>query len=119
MSLFGLVTAGVVVHLIFLKSIFDIYFTSPLVHGMTAQAIKASPPARRLVLISCDGLRADKFYEDDPTTGRPWMPFLRGMAENRGTAGISHTRVPTESRPGHVAMIAGFYVLYTLSCFVH
>ncbi|XP_005881855.1 PREDICTED: GPI ethanolamine phosphate transferase 1 isoform X2 [Myotis brandtii] len=99
---------GLLVHFVFFASIFDIYFTSPLVHGMAPQFTPLPPPARRLVLIVADGLRADALYEFDEK-GNPRAPFIRNIIMHEGSWGISHTHVPTESRPGHVALIAGFY----------
>lgn len=101
-------TLGLFVHFVFFVSIFDIYFTSPLVHGMTPQFTPLPPPAKRLVLFVADGLRADALYELDEN-GNSRAPFLRNIIMYEGSWGISHTRVPTESRPGHVALIAGFY----------
>uniref|UniRef100_A0A3B3VZJ5 GPI ethanolamine phosphate transferase 1 n=1 Tax=Poecilia latipinna TaxID=48699 RepID=A0A3B3VZJ5_9TELE len=99
---------GLTVHVVFFLSIFDIYFTSPLVHGMTPQSTPLAPPASRLVLIVADGLRADSLFTLLPNSSSR-TPFLRTVIEETGTWGVSHTRVPTESRPGHVALIAGFY----------
>lgn len=189
-SPFRFLTVSLLFHLLFTLSIFDIYFTSPVVHpqqrydswdtylddeviastsGRVGQRAFADEqrrppraPADRLVLIVGDGLRADTLFKEHagemlPSWARrdltvmqqgeeqsayPWTsaldpqreevkegdegsvsagsksqsqapffaaPHLRDVVLNRGAWGVSHTRVPTESRPGHVALIAGMY----------
>ncbi|KAM2858588.1 hypothetical protein COP2_024105 [Malus domestica] len=103
-----LVVLGVVLHAVYMLSIFDIYFKSPIVHGMDPVNPRFSAPAKRLVLLVADGLRADKFFESD-SDGNFRAPFLRSVMIEKGRWGVSHARPPTESRPGHVAIIAGFY----------
>ncbi|XP_064941285.1 GPI ethanolamine phosphate transferase 1-like isoform X2 [Musa acuminata AAA Group] len=103
-----LVGLGIVLHAVYMLSIFDIYFKTPIVHGMDPVPQRFSPPAKRLVLLVADGLRADKFFEPD-SDGRFRAPFLRSVIKEKGRWGISHARPPTESRPGHVSIIAGFY----------
>lgn len=154
---------SLIFHLVYTYSIFDIYFTSPVIHPARrfsasdvldkkegeAQIFKT--PAKRLVLIVGDGLRADTLYkfhekiylpawaeadfaqfgqvrsETALKLNKDWSerktndtkisvefsfdaaPYLRRLALDRGAWGLSHTRVPTESRPGHVALIAGMY----------
>ncbi|KAJ1678779.1 Glycosyl phosphatidyl inositol anchor synthesis, partial [Spiromyces aspiralis] len=108
-----LLAVGIVFHLVYLCSIFDIYFRSPLIHGMTPVSVDEPPPAKRLALFVADGLRADKIFEPHTNPADPALrtlaPYLMDIVHSRGSWGVSHTRVPTESRPGHVAVIAGFY----------
>ncbi|EFJ07851.1 hypothetical protein SELMODRAFT_132847 [Selaginella moellendorffii] len=103
-----IIVLGVAVHALFMLSIFDIYFKSPIVHGIDPVAPRIQAPAKRLVLFVADGLRADKFFELKPD-GSPRAPFLHNVIHEKGKWGVSHARPPTESRPGHVAIIAGLY----------
>lgn len=120
----GFLTLAVVFHLIYTYSIFDIYFVSPIVSGMRSFGVErpsgTDAPAKRLVLFVADGLRADKAFQafPDPSPESSDLdsndpirltPFIRSKVLSHGTFGVSHTRVPTESRPGHVALIAGLY----------
>ncbi|KAI9580590.1 hypothetical protein GQX74_011260 [Glossina fuscipes] len=96
-----------VFHVLLLGSIFVIYFRSPVIEGLKPQQfLHREAPAKRLVLIIADGLRAQSFFYENLAN----VPNLRQLIkEQQGLLGISHTRVPTESRPGHIALIAGFY----------
>jgi phosphatidylinositol glycan class N len=119
----GFLALAVVFHLIYTYSIFDIYFVSPIVSGMRSHGVERpseiAAPAKRLVLFVADGLRADKAFQafPDPSPDADpeiddvirLSPFIRSKVLSEGTFGVSHTRVPTESRPGHVALIAGLY----------
>ncbi|EGN92654.1 hypothetical protein SERLA73DRAFT_117102 [Serpula lacrymans var. lacrymans S7.3] len=112
-NVYRLLAIGLVFHLVFLASVFDCYFASPVVHGMIPYRLP-SPESKRLVLIVADGLRADLLFTPNgfpQVEGSPALvaPHLRSIAEERGAFGVSHTRVPTESRPGHVAIIGGMY----------
>ena len=100
---------GVFVHILYLAAIFDVYFKSPLVQDLTPLSVATRAPAKRLVLFIADGLRADKFYQTSAEFPKSRAPFLRGIIEKRGSWGVSHSRVPTETRPGHVAIIAGIF----------
>ena len=75
---------------------------------MIPQFYSMKPPVKRLVLFVADGLRADTVFSlnEDRTTP---APFIRKIINEEGRWGVSHTRVPTELRPGHVALIAGLY----------
>jgi len=60
-----------------------------------------------------DGLRADSVFSYNAfpayhNSTEPVAPYLRSIVRERGAFGVSHTRVPTESRPGHVALIGTF-----------
>lgn len=46
-----LVVLGVILHAVYMLSIFDIYFKTPIVHGMDPVKPRFNAPAKRLVLL--------------------------------------------------------------------
>lgn len=52
---------AIFIHVVFLLSIFDIYFKSPIVKNVVVYQPNYEAPADRLVLFVVDGLRAESF----------------------------------------------------------
>lgn len=131
---------GVILHVLLLGSVFEIYFKTPIVPDIQSNKNPVPGPAKRLVFIVADGLRADSFYRNDIGStqflrcailfnGQLLLRFIVGLRrgyvfvlltlvglfihrakiESHASWGVSHTRVPTESRPGVVALAAGIY----------
>ena len=97
---------GVLVHFLYLFSVFEIYFKSPILQGLPEVDISHNVPAKRLVLIITDGLQAEKAFH---TKYEERTTFLRSILKHNGSWGVSHTRVPTETRVGHVSIAAGTF----------
>ncbi|XP_048261823.1 GPI ethanolamine phosphate transferase 1 isoform X3 [Bombus terrestris] len=93
---------GLAMHLILLWGVLDVNFHSPIIQELPNVPILRNAPAKRLVLFVADGLRFRTFIEAPPK-------FLKHIMTDTGAWGISHTRMPTESRPGIVAICAGLY----------
>ncbi|VDO09185.1 unnamed protein product [Rodentolepis nana] len=96
---------SIILYILLFYSIFDVYYTSPLVHRGTYDRPSVPGLVKTVVFIVADGLRYDKLFTEEMED----TPTLRKLMRTEGLWGFSHTRVPTESRPGHVAMFAGFY----------
>jgi phosphatidylinositol glycan class N len=76
--------------------------------------VPAGAPAKRLVLIVGDGGRADMLFDTRThADGGGGGPLARGLQSKilsgETSWGVSHTRVPTESRPCHASLLGGIY----------
>uniref|UniRef100_A0A2M3Z3S6 GPI ethanolamine phosphate transferase 1 n=1 Tax=Anopheles braziliensis TaxID=58242 RepID=A0A2M3Z3S6_9DIPT len=96
---------AIAIHVVFLLSIFYIHFQSPIIQGLPVGRENDRPPADRLVLFVGDGLRAESFLKHNLSRTK----YLRKILLTSGVFGISNTRVPTESRPGHAALLGGVH----------
>ena len=106
---FGIITIGILFHLIFSYSMLDIFFNFKINYGMTPHSPSLNEneiPSKRVSIIIIDGARMDTLF-DLISSGK--TPFLQEILEKRGIYGISHTQAPTETYPCITALFTGHF----------
>ena len=111
LNLIILVLISFLFHLLEITSIIDIHFKTPIVQNLKSHNSEPSPnteypKAKRAIMLLLDGARADNFFEE---IGKNKAPYFKKIATELGVRGISHPRVPTETRPCIIAATSGFY----------
>lgn len=86
-----LIVLSILLHILFLLSVFYIYFRSIIVPELKPLNNLNDAPAKRVVLIVADGLRAESFFDKNCSR----TPFLKNVLLTKGMIGISHTHLPT------------------------
>lgn len=68
-----LIPIGILIHGILFMGVMDVYFISPIQHGMPPHQTLDKAPARRVVLIVADGLRAESIFSEKFENRTPYL----------------------------------------------
>lgn len=64
---------GIVVHIILFVGVMEVYFQSPIQHGLAHFKSVRDPPAKRVVVIIADGLRAESMFLKEYENRTPFL----------------------------------------------
>uniref|UniRef100_A0AC35TLT4 GPI ethanolamine phosphate transferase 1 n=1 Tax=Rhabditophanes sp. KR3021 TaxID=114890 RepID=A0AC35TLT4_9BILA len=96
---------GIILHLILLFAPLNIYFTSPITDIARKHEISREGLAKRIVLVSTGGLRANTFYDNIES-----LPFLNKLiSDGKALFAIAETKLPSDSKPSHFAILSGVH----------
>ncbi|WAR03939.1 PIGN-like protein [Mya arenaria] len=107
MKLWVIVAVGLLIHLVFFFSVFEVFFATPLVTDLTPHKSPLPPPAKRLVFIVADDLQGKEvvfdtvFNESQYTWSWDTPKFLAKVT------GGNQDRMFSDKYPGHMKYLAG------------
>ena len=109
LSFILIIILSIFFHILFGYSMMDILYKFPLNYGMPTHSASLSGEetlSDRVVILALNGFRADIFYE---TINNGKNPYLQKIIRERGVYGVSHIKIPTETKPFFTAMCTGHF----------